>query len=402
MATVGIWGVKNNLVRVINYVSNEDKTTEVLKDLHNEIDYISNSNKTEEKLYVSGINCSINTVYEEMMITKKHFNKKDGIIAFHSYQSFKEGEVTPEIAHNIGIRLAEEMWGDRFQVVVATHLNTNHIHNHFVINSVSFLDGKRYYDTRTTYAELRKLNDAICQEYNLSYMEEKKAKSGINYLNYQMKEKNSNYSKQTKQDIDIAIALSNSFDEFMKVLRNMNYEVIVRANKLSVRNLDYKRNIRIERQFGEDYTIENINKQILGIYLPENKKVYSNYFKRDNTIDFLLKSNLKGLAKSYINYLKLLDKYPTYIKKHKVSSELQKDVLRMEEINKQTILLVDNKIETKEDFEKYYISLLDELDKNSIDKKEIKNKIKLCDEIRKRKEQIEEITREKESKVMIK
>lgn len=401
MATVGIWGVKNNLVRVINYVSNEDKTTEVLKDLHNEIDYISNSDKTEEKLYVSGINCSVNTAYEEMMLTKNHFNKKYGIIAFHSYQSFKESEVTPEIAHNIGIRLAEEMWGDRFQVVVATHLNTNHIHNHFVINSVSFLDGKRYYDTRTTYAELRRLNDLICQDYNLSYMEEKKTKSGINYLNYQIKSNNGNYSKQTKQDVDIAIALSNSFDEFMKVLRNMNYEVIIRANKLSVRSLDYKRNIRIERQFGEDYTIENINKQILGLYLPEQKKIYSNYFKRDNTMDFLFKVNLKGIARSYIKYLKILNKYPTYIKKHNVSSELQKDVLKMEEINKQTILLVENKIETKEDFDNYYISLIDELN-NTDNKEDIKNKIKLCEEIRNRKEIVEEITKEKESRVIIK
>ena len=401
MATVGIWGVKNNLVRVINYVSNEDKTTDALKDLHNEIDYISNNNKTEEKLYVSGINCSVNTAYEEMITTKKHFNKTGGIIAFHSYQSFKEDEVTPEIAHSIGIQLADKMWGDRFQVIVATHLNTNHIHNHFVINSVSFVDGKKYYDTRTSYAELRKLNDMICEEHNLSFMEEKKTKSGINYLNYQKKSDDSNYSKQTKQDIDIAIALSNSFNEFMNVLRNMNYEVIIRANKLSVRNLDYKRNIRIERQFGEDYTIENINKQILGLYLPEQKKIYSNYFKRDNTMDFLFKVNLKGIAKSYIRYLKILNKYPTYIKKHNVSSELQKDVLRMEEINKQTILLVENKIETKEDFDNYYISLIDELDKTN-NKEDIKNKIKLCEEIRKRKEIVEEITKEKESRVIIK
>ncbi len=401
MATVGIWGVKNNLVRVINYVSNEDKTTEVLKDLHNEIDYISNNNKTEEKLYVSGINCSVNTAYEEMITTKKHFNKTGGIIAFHSYQSFKEDEVTPKIAHSIGVELANKMWGDRFQVIVATHLNTNHIHNHFVINSVSFVDGKKYYDTRTSYAELRKLNDMICEEHNLSFMDEKKTKSGINYLNYQKKSDDSNYSKQTKQDIDIAIALSNSFNEFMSVLRNMNYEVIIRANKLSVRSLDYKRNIRIERQFGEDYTIENINKQILGLYLPEQKKIYINYFKRDNTMDFLFKVNLKGIARSYIKYLKILNKYPTYIKKHKVSSEIQKDVLRMEEINKQTILLVENKIETKEDFDNYYISLIDELNKTE-NKEDIKNKIKLCEEIRNRKEIVEEITKEKESRVIIK
>ena len=401
MATVGIWGVKNNLVRVINYVSNEDKTTEALKDLHNEIDYISNNKKTEEKLYVSGINCNVNTAYEEMIEVKKHFNKTGGIIAFHSYQSFKEDEVTPEIAHSIGIELADKMWGDRFQVIVATHLNTNHIHNHFVINSVSFVDGKKYYDTRTSYAELRKLNDMICEEHNLSFMEEKKTKSGINYLNYQKKSDDSNYSKKTKQDVDLAIALSNSFNEFMNVLRNMNYEVIIRANKLSVRSLDYKRNIRIERQFGEDYTIENINKQILGLYLPEQKKIYSNYFKRDNTMDFLFKVNLKGIAKSYIRYLKILNKYPTYIKKHKVSSEIQKDVLRMEEINKQAILLVENKIETKEDFDNYYISLIDELNKTD-NKEDIKNKIKLCEEIRNRKEIVEEITKEKESRVIIK
>ena len=118
-------------------------------------------------------------------------------------------------------------------------------------------------------------------------------------------------------------------------------------------------------------------------------------------MDFLFKVNLKGIAKSYIRYLKILNKYPTYIKKHKVSSEIQKDVLRMEEINKQTILLVENKIETKEDFDNYYISLIDELNKTD-NKEDIKNKIKLCEEIRNRKEIVEEITKEKESRVIIK
>ena len=86
---------------------------------------------------------------EDMINTKKRFNKTDGILAYHAYQSFKENEVTPELAHEIGIKLAEEMWGDKFEVVVSTHLNTNHIHNHFVINSVSFIDGKKYYDSKS-------------------------------------------------------------------------------------------------------------------------------------------------------------------------------------------------------------------------------------------------------------
>ena len=107
-----------------------------------------------------------------------------GIQGFHAFQSFAEGEVTPEQAHTIGVKLAEEMWGDRFEVVVSTHLNTKHYHNHFVINSVSFKDGKRYYDKRDTYAELRSISDSLCAEYGLSVLEEKACRnSKINYAN---------------------------------------------------------------------------------------------------------------------------------------------------------------------------------------------------------------------------
>ena len=294
MATVGIWNVKNNLSRVIDYVSDEKKVDEqTFKDLHNELEYISDDYKTEEKKYVTGINCSTINACKEMKEIKKHFQKEDGIIAFHAYQSFKEGEVTPKQAHNLGIQLAEEMWGDRFQVVVATHLNTNHIHNHFVINSVSFVDGKKYYDNRMSYAELRRLNDQICMEHNLSYLEEKKTKKGLYYINYQDKADKIIYSKQTKSDVDMAIALANSYSEFLHILENMNYEVKERASKLSVRNLEYKRNIRIERQFGNDYSIENIKKQIAGIYLPEKKNQYKRYFEKDKIIDTLMKMNYK-------------------------------------------------------------------------------------------------------------
>ena len=399
MATTKIWKITNSINKVINYVKNNEKTmNDNLKDV---IDYARNSDKTEKELYVSGINCFSSSAYDEMLMTKKRFNKNDGILAYHGYQSFKEDEVNPKIAHEIGIKLAEEMWGDKYEVLVTTHLNTKHIHNHFVVNSVSFVDGKKYNSCRTSTAEFRKLNDLICDEYGLSVLEEKKTKSGINFTNYQIKLNNSSYSKQTKLDVDLAIALASSYSEFLTIMENMNYEIYVRANKLSVRNLNYKRNIRIERQFGKDYTIENIKKQIVGIYLPEKNKVYSNYFKRDNTIDFLFQMNLKGLAKSYIRYLKLLDKYPKYIKNHKVSYEFQKDIYKMEEISKETILLVDNKIETKEDFEKYYHFIEQQLTEKKINSKELVEKKKICDRIRERCSRVEDIVKETEKEVMI-
>lgn len=104
------------------------------------------------------------TALQEMKNTKKQFFKTTGIQCFHGVQSFVKGEVTPEQAHEIGIKLAEELWGDKFQVVVSTHLNTDNLHNHFVLNSVSFLDGKRFCNTKKDYATMRKTSDKLCEE----------------------------------------------------------------------------------------------------------------------------------------------------------------------------------------------------------------------------------------------
>ena len=392
MAITKIKGVKNNLSRVIDYISNDEKTNkEIYDDLHNELEYIGEDYKTEKKLYVTGINCEAQSAYEEMIMIKKHYKKEKGNIAFHSIQSFAADEVTPDEAHEIGLQLAKEMWGDRFQVVVATHLNTKHIHNHFVINSVSFVDGKKYYDNRKNYAELRRLNDSLCKEHNISSIEEKKTKSGLYYPNYLKNVSYNNYYTQAKQDLDYAIAISNNYDEFLKIMNNLNYETILRSGKLSIRNINYKRNIRIERYFGEDYSISNIKKQILGLYLPEKQSYYRNYYQRDNTLDFLFKMNSKGLALSYLKCLKIMNEYPTYTRKCRLSNSIKEEVARMDSFSKETILLVTNHIETEEDLNKYYLSL----GKESVEEKQ------LCKSILKRKDKVVEGIKEIEREVLI-
>ena len=392
MAITKIKGVKNNLSRVIDYISNDEKTNkEIYDDLHNELEYIEEDYKTEKKLYVTGINCGAQSAYEEMMMIKKHYKKEKGNIAFHSIQSFAADEVTPDEAHEIGLQLAKEMWGDRFQVVVATHLNTKHIHNHFVINSVSFVDGKKYYDNRKNYAELRRLNDSLCKEHNISSIEEKKTKRGLYYPNYLKNVSYNNYYTQAKQDLDYAIAISNNYDEFLKIMNNLNYETILRSGKLSIRNNNYKRNIRIERYFGEDYSISNIKKQILGVYLPEKQSYYRNYYQRDNTLDFLFKMNSKGLALSYLKCLKIMNEYPTYTRKCRLSNSIKEEVARMDSFSKETILLVTNHIETEEDLNKYYLSL----GKESVEEKQ------LCKNILKRKDKVVEGIKEIEREVLI-
>lgn len=169
MATTKIWDIRDSLSRVVDYAENPDKTAnpayseQELQGLYDVMNYATNERKTEKQYYVSGVNCMPETARRQMLMTKRQFGKEGGIVAFHAYQSFKPGEVTPDTAHQIGVELATKLWGDRFQVIVATHLNTNCVHNHFVLNSVSFLNGKRYNDCKRTYREFRSLSDEICR-----------------------------------------------------------------------------------------------------------------------------------------------------------------------------------------------------------------------------------------------
>lgn len=133
MATTKIWNIDTRLDNVVDYVVNEKKTDSAnYYNLHKVVEYAKASYKTEQQLYVTALNCSEDNIVEEMMETKRIFGKENGVLGYHAFQSFCEGEVTPQQAHKIGVQLAQELWGDRFQVVVTTHLNTNHLHNHFV------------------------------------------------------------------------------------------------------------------------------------------------------------------------------------------------------------------------------------------------------------------------------
>ena len=271
MATTKIWKVVKRLDHVVDYATDEIKTKNIefriekgnylvlVNDLKDVLDYATNSDKTEKQYYTTGINCEVESAYEEMMDTKMYFQKEDGILGFHAYQSFKEN-ISPEEAHQIGIQSAKEMWGDRFEVIVTTHLNTEHVHNHFVINSVSFVDGYRYYSNRYNTARFRHISDEICKEHGLSILPEKPCKkSKINFGNYYKKSLyNDNYSKTAKREIDLAIRQAYSYDDFIYLMKKLDYEVMVRAGKLSIRKKNYNRNIRIERRFGEDYTIEKL------------------------------------------------------------------------------------------------------------------------------------------------
>ena len=243
MATTAIWDVKGWLGKLVIYAENPEKTTnpkyyekqdmndnetEALGDV---IGYAMREDATvSEELkehFVSGINCSINTARTEMMAVKKRYGKEDGIVAFHGYQSFAPNEATPEIAHEIGVRLANELWGERFQVIVATHLDKeNHIHNHFVLNSVSFKDGYRYNDCTKTYMLMRKTSDRICKEFGLSVIENPKRGKAKHYGEWKAEQDGRpTWRGIIKADVDEAISKALTDKQFFYLLRQKGYSI---------------------------------------------------------------------------------------------------------------------------------------------------------------------------------
>ena len=362
MATTKIWKVQKRLDKVINYATNEEKTKnnyseyrmDEFDSIRRVMTYATNPDKTEKQFYTTGINCEVKDAVKQMQFVKTIYGKENGILAFHAYQSFNEGEVTPEIAHEIGVKLANEMWGDRFQVVVSTHLNTQHLHNHFVINSVSFKDGKKYYSNLTNTALLRKTSDEICEEYGLSVLKEKTCKSGINFENFYKKSmRESDYYKFAKEDIDYAIKHSYTLKQFQQMLVSMGYSYYYRADKLSVRREPYKRNIRVERAFGEEYSLDNIKRRILeNDYIRQEKiipyKVIKNkYFTTRDKVKKKYKP--KGIVALYYYYRYLLKLYTRNNTQYELTPEMRAEVKKMDEYSEKIRFLCKYKIETMSD-----------------------------------------------------
>ena len=345
MATTKLWKVESRLDQVINYTTNKLKTdysnSELYKSLHNVIDYVGDDFKTEERIFVTGINCNEDNAYREMIATKHRYGKMSGILAFHGFQSFAEGEVTPKIAHEIGIKLAEELWGDEFEVVVSTHLNTKHIHNHFVINSVSFKNGKKYRDNRETYGLMRKTSDELCKEYGLSVLSEKSiGKHHIDYSKYYNSyiQKN-DYYILLKEDIDVAIRNSNSYIEFKELLEKMGYVITIRANKISLNRPPHKRNVRIERAFGEEYSIESIKERIE--YFSNKRipflEINSSFrrFRLKTGNKKVIRTNRGSIYRLYLYYKYLLKSYSSSDKRVRLSSNMKKEVKRLDEMSEE-------------------------------------------------------------------
>lgn len=373
MATTSLWKVSGSLRKVLDYAENPDKTS-----LKNVIDYASDKEKTDDELFVTGINCDVENAYELMTETKRQFGKKDKVVAYHGYQSFKEGEVTPEECHAIGVETAKRLWGDRYEVIVTTHLNTKtHLHNHFVFNSVSFVDGEKFRYQTADILALREVSDEVCREFGKSVLE-KAPFYGSSSVYWVHRNGGLTQTDIVKDDIDIAIAHSYSPQSFMQNMIDMGY----RFNRgifneyPSIFVPGRSKPIRL-KSFGEDYTRQRLL-----------ERIYANRYKRPLKIKFYFPiyriygkrkptwaDSLYTLFDTLLTILELMLAKPEE-KQVPISPELRFEIQKLDKYIKQQEFLTVYKIETVEELSSFADTLQNRMDKLLEKRKQLDNKIR--------------------------
>lgn len=379
MAVTSIWAVTVHLDQAIGYVVNPEKTTErpelcpealaARKAVGDVIDYASDGDKTEKMMFVTGINCTPENATEEFMETKRFWGKTGGRLAYHGYQSFLEGadDMTAEQAHEIGVKLAKELWGDRFEVVVATHLNTGHYHNHFVLNSVSFTDGYKFVRFNSDYKQMRIASDRLCREAKLHVVEEPSFTKGKSYDEWMAERQGRPTVRGTiRDDIDYAIRLSHSEREFAGIMKELGYEFkFYKPDGTPYAHPGLKppgaKSYFRFRGLGPDYNYDSIRRRIIANNIVPRTPLL---IEQKSAPFFKDRPNDTGLSSQYRRYctrLYLFATKPKHAKREYIPMALREDIIKLDNIIEQMDFLYHNHIGDTQTLQQKRDALLFEL-----------------------------------------
>lgn len=240
------------------------------------IKYITNDNKTDEKILVSTFNCHEDTAHIQFQTTRNFHNTSGTILARHLIQSFLPDEVTPELAHEIGRKLCDELLKDNYEYLLTTHIDRGHINNHIIFNNVSFRTGKCYQSNKRTYHNIRNISDELCKENNLIVIDEfyekyKKLRAkGQSYKQYLENKKGTSWKSKLQFDIDNAIESSKDWDKFLEMMQAKGYE-IKQGKHIAFKHKDKERFTR-SKTIGDDYTEEKLKERIVNKEKSNTKK----------------------------------------------------------------------------------------------------------------------------------
>lgn len=398
MAVTRLWKVTDRLDKVIDYAEDETKTKkpkysdkewQALKDV---LEYAKDEEKTEQQFYVSGINCNPDKARDQFVMVKEQYNKTGGIQAYHGYISFKDTDnLSPDLAHQIGMEFAGRVWGERFQVVVTTHLNTKCLHCHYVINSVSLVDGKRLQNKEKAWFYFRHIADEVCREYGLSVVEKPDRNKEPDYVTLQdkqltMKEQAGIPTRRNlvRAAVDEAVENSRTMAEFKRYLSAMGYKYRISENLKywSVTADGWKQPVRLYR-LGENYTNVRIQERIAenDLYMSINAKPFQTafYVPKEYSDIRKVKGSLYNLYLYYcyrLGYFNKPNEKQSLRDYNRLHHLLREDLMKVDKYSQEAELLGKNRIETSEQLFSYKESLQKELETLTDDRKHLRNKLR--------------------------
>lgn len=398
MAVTRLWKVTDRLDKVIDYAEDETKTKkpkysdkewQALKDV---LEYAKDEEKTEQQFYVSGINCNPDKARDQFVMVKEQYNKTGGIQAYHGYISFKDTDnLSPDLAHQIGMEFVGRVWGERFQVVVTTHLNTKCLHCHYVINSVSLVDGKRLQNKEKAWFYFRHIADEICKEYGLSVVEKPDRNKEPDYVTLQdkqqtMKEQAGIPTRRNlvRAAVDEAVENSRTMAEFKRYLSAMGYKYRISENLKywSVTADGWKQPVRLYR-LGENYTNLRIQERIAenDLYMRVNAKPFQTafYVPKEYSDIRKVKGSLYNLYLYYcyrLGYFNKPNEKQSLRDYNRLHHLLREDLMKVDKYSQEAELLGKNRIETSEQLFSYKKSLQKELETLTDDRKYLRNKLR--------------------------
>ena len=292
------------------------KTHPIKSTLKAAIDYICNPAKTDGSLLISSYGCSAETADIEFAWTRRHAIDKGENLGRHLIQAFAPGEVTPEEAHQIGLELAKEILGGKYEFVLTTHIDRGHIHNHVIWNAVSFADHKHYHSNKRSYYEIRRTSDRLCKEHGLSVIVPGQEK-GKSYVEHQAVRNGTSYKAKLKSAIDRLLPACINLEDLLRRLQEEGYE-IRRGKYISCRASNQERFTRL-KTLGVDYTEEALAARIAGRTRPSKRpKVQDERIQRIAVIQDNQSPGLRHWAK--IQKLKEGAKTLNYLAEHGIES----------------------------------------------------------------------------------
>lgn len=388
-----IWAIKDSLSRVLQYAANPDKT--VYSDLQAVLHYAENGKKTvsgdEETCFVTGVNCNADTAFSEMLSVQKRFGKTDGNVAYHAYQSFKTGEVTPELCHQIGVELARKMWGTDHQVIVATHMDTRTLHNHFVCNSVNMWTGKKFNCNEGVYWRFRALSDELCAEHHLTVIKNPKGKTP-RVIYFAEKNGEPTTFNLMRDAIGYAINHCNGPTDFKWIMKNQGYvvEMNPRRKYWTIRSENSDKCVRMYK-LGDEYSNEAILRRIRQqeLYGLSRAREYRNHLyqmKNFQPKSYKLKGSLKnvkrhmGLYATYLHYLYLMGKLPKWNQHKPLSPEMREAWRHLDRISRQVTLMYNKKLNYLEDVQGFITETEQSIKEVTELRSKVYNKLRRCDD----------------------